>query len=239
MQFMTVDEIARHALADHERGEEISPGVVVERRTILRFGIAAAGLAASGLGLAGCASGAKDSGNLASTRGTRPTRAASADEFVAAVMPQARALIAAPGARRRGVPGRGDRAARPGGAAAGVADVPGGQGVGDGQHRLLPAHRADADQDGPRVRDPSARPPALQRRAARHPGRRPVPQLRHRAAGREAARHRRGRGARQGRGLPDPPERGHGAATPPALHAHPRSRQHPSRRSRRRRGHAG
>lgn len=97
MQFMTVDEIAKHALADHERGEEISPGVVVERRTILRFGVAAAGLAAvSGLGLAGCASRAKDSGNLTNTRGTKPTRAASADEFVAAVMPQARALIAAP-----------------------------------------------------------------------------------------------------------------------------------------------
>jgi hypothetical protein len=97
MQFMTVDEIARHALADHERGEEISPGVVVERRTILRFGIAAAGLAAvSGLGLAGCASRAKDSSDLADTRGGKPIRAASADEFVAAVMPQARALIAAP-----------------------------------------------------------------------------------------------------------------------------------------------
>jgi hypothetical protein len=97
MQFMTVDEIAKHALADHERGEEIAPGVVVERRAILRFGIAAAGLAAvSGLGLAGCASRAKDSGNHANTRGTKPARAASADEFVAAVMPQARALIAAP-----------------------------------------------------------------------------------------------------------------------------------------------
>ncbi|MCW5767020.1 MAG: hypothetical protein KIT68_13720 [Phycisphaeraceae bacterium] len=97
MQFMNVDEIAKHALADHERGEEISPGVVVERRTILRFGVAAAGLAAaSGLGLAGCAAGATGSGSLANTRGRKPARAASADEFVAAVMPQARALIAAP-----------------------------------------------------------------------------------------------------------------------------------------------
>jgi hypothetical protein len=97
MQFLTVDEIAKHALADHERGEEISPGVVVERRTILRIGIAAAGLAAlGGAGLAGCASRSKDSGTLADTRSIRPARAASADEFVAAVMPQARALIAAP-----------------------------------------------------------------------------------------------------------------------------------------------
>ena len=97
MQFMTVDEIARHTLADHERGEEISPGVVVERRTILRFGVATAGFAAvSGLGLAGCASRAKNSGSPANTRGTKPACAASADEFVAAVMPQARALIAAP-----------------------------------------------------------------------------------------------------------------------------------------------
>ncbi len=94
MQFWTVDTIKSHALADHAQGEEISPGVVVERRTILRLGLSIAGLAAfGGFGLSGCASGSRrdemgESGQL------HP--AATADEFVAAIMPQARALIAAP-----------------------------------------------------------------------------------------------------------------------------------------------
>jgi hypothetical protein len=97
MQFCTVEEITNHSLADHEAGEEISPGVVVQRRTILRLGLSAAGLAVlGGGGLAGCASGRKDPRNLADSPGTRPNHVVSADEFVAAVMPQARALIAAP-----------------------------------------------------------------------------------------------------------------------------------------------
>ena len=94
MQFWTVDTLKSHMLADHEQGEEISPGVVVERRTILRLGLSAAGLAAlSGLGLSGCATGSR----ATVKGGPGPVgAAASADEFVAAVMPQARALIAAP-----------------------------------------------------------------------------------------------------------------------------------------------
>lgn len=87
MQFWTVDTLASHAFADHEQGEEISPGVVVERRTILRLGVTCAGLAAlSGLGLGGCAPGGR-------TRSTGESTTTSADEFVAKVMPQARALI--------------------------------------------------------------------------------------------------------------------------------------------------
>lgn len=94
MQFWTVDTLKSHALADHDQGEEISPGVVVERRTILRLGLSAAGLAAlGGLALGGCASGSRSRAGGESGRGQA---AASADEFVAAVMPQARALISAP-----------------------------------------------------------------------------------------------------------------------------------------------
>lgn len=99
MQFWSVEEIARHAHADHDCGEEISPGVVVERRTILRVGLSAAGLAMlGGLAIPGCASAPQDSvhrnghGQPGGMRG----RSSSADEFVAQVMPQARALIAAP-----------------------------------------------------------------------------------------------------------------------------------------------
>lgn len=97
MQFLTVDEIAKHAHADHEAGEEISPGVVVQRRTILRVGLSAAGLAMlGGFGLPGCAASTSAAGRRGESSGDGSTRAASADEFVAKVMPQARALIAAP-----------------------------------------------------------------------------------------------------------------------------------------------
>lgn len=94
MQFWTVDTLKSHTLADHEQGEEISPGVVVQRRTILRLGLSAAALAAlGGLSLGGCASGSR-------ARSGDPSgpvhAAASADEFIAAVIPQARALISAP-----------------------------------------------------------------------------------------------------------------------------------------------
>lgn len=96
MQFLSVEEIARHAVADHDIGEEIGPGVVVERRTILRVGLSAAGLAMlGGLGLPGCAS-SRSGTTRRDERGTdADARVASADEFVAAVMPQARALISA------------------------------------------------------------------------------------------------------------------------------------------------
>ena len=99
MQFWNVEQITKHSHADHEAGEEISPGVVVQRRTILRVGLVGAGLAVlGGLGLPGCAS-SKSSSTRENTRGIAPedaARAASADEFVAKVIPQARSLIAAP-----------------------------------------------------------------------------------------------------------------------------------------------
>lgn len=49
MQFWTLDEIEQHAMADHEVGEEISPGVTIARRRILQVGLggAAALLAAA------------------------------------------------------------------------------------------------------------------------------------------------------------------------------------------------
>ena len=38
MQFWTLDEIEHHAMADHETGEEIAPGVTITRRRILQVG---------------------------------------------------------------------------------------------------------------------------------------------------------------------------------------------------------
>lgn len=98
MQFWHVDEIAHHAYADHEVGEEISPGVVVTRRTILRVGLAAGGLAAlGGLGAVGCTSSSAGAPTRRESAAPRDRAAQAAlDEFVARVMPQARALIAAP-----------------------------------------------------------------------------------------------------------------------------------------------
>ena len=118
MQFWTIDTLKSHTLADHEQGEEISPGVVVERRTILRLGLSAAGLAAlGGFGLGGCDTGSRSktggkSGPASAVTSTDERTAlagapktvtsgpvsavTSADEFIAAVMPQARALISAP-----------------------------------------------------------------------------------------------------------------------------------------------
>ena len=94
MQFWTIDTLKSHALADHEQGEEISPGVVVERRTILRLGLSVAGLAAlGGLGLGGCSNGSPPTPRGASGP---VNAAASTDDFIAEVMPQARALISAP-----------------------------------------------------------------------------------------------------------------------------------------------
>ena len=46
MQFWTLDEIEQHAMADHEVGEEISPGVTITRRRILQVGLAGAAAAA-------------------------------------------------------------------------------------------------------------------------------------------------------------------------------------------------
>jgi len=98
MQFWSVDELARHAHADHDAGEEISPGVVVTRRKILRIGLSAAGLALLGGAGSGCASPNHNEGHADDGARTsdKVASAASADEFVARVLPQARALIAAP-----------------------------------------------------------------------------------------------------------------------------------------------
>ena len=53
MQFWTLDEIEHHAMADHEVGEEISPGVTITRRRIIQVGLAGAlGLAAAGSAVA-------------------------------------------------------------------------------------------------------------------------------------------------------------------------------------------
>ena len=93
MQFWTIDTLASHTLADHEAGEELSPGVIVERRIILRIGCATAGLAALwGIGLGGCNRATQSGSRVGVGRSGGVT---SADEFVAAVMPRARALIAA------------------------------------------------------------------------------------------------------------------------------------------------
>lgn len=51
MQFWKLDEIEHHAMADHEVGEEIAPGVTITRRRILQAGLAGA----AGLLAAGCA----------------------------------------------------------------------------------------------------------------------------------------------------------------------------------------
>jgi len=39
MQFCSVEQIERSAMADHDVGEEIAPGVVIERRQVLRVGL--------------------------------------------------------------------------------------------------------------------------------------------------------------------------------------------------------
>ncbi|MEM8885654.1 MAG: hypothetical protein AAGD14_16435 [Planctomycetota bacterium] len=82
MQFWTLDEIERHAMADHEVGEEISPGVTITRRRILQVGLAGA----AGVLATGCAA-------------PRPQPKAAdpsltIDQLVAQLRPQAKRMIA-------------------------------------------------------------------------------------------------------------------------------------------------
>lgn len=107
MQFLTVEQISRSCppqLTDHEEGEEIAPGVVITRRTILRFGLAAAAL--GGIGsfplLGGCSAPARGGdGPAAGSRdpgaapGSADARLVTANELVHQLRPQAQQLIAA------------------------------------------------------------------------------------------------------------------------------------------------
>jgi hypothetical protein len=86
MQFWTLDEIEEHAMADHEVGEEISPGVTITRRRILQVGLAGA----AGLLVSGCAGPGKKM-ETASDPAARPL---TIDQLVARLRPEARRLIA-------------------------------------------------------------------------------------------------------------------------------------------------
>ena len=96
MQFWTLDEIERHAMADHEVGEEIAPGVTITRRRILQVGLASAiGLSCAGL-LSGCAS--TDTGVRATAPKDAsvdtPTAALTIDQLMANLRPRAQKMIA-------------------------------------------------------------------------------------------------------------------------------------------------
>lgn len=88
MQFMTVDEMNESELADHQPGEEISPGVILERRTILRFGVSFAALAAMGgaWALPGCAN--------ARPTGASRSKPLSLDELVTLARAEAGKVVA-------------------------------------------------------------------------------------------------------------------------------------------------
>lgn len=88
MQFWTLDEIEQHAMADHEVGEEISPGVMITRRRILQVGLAgAAGLLAAGAGNAA----PEKRPETAEGPAGRPL---TIDQLVAQLRPEAKRLIA-------------------------------------------------------------------------------------------------------------------------------------------------
>lgn len=86
MQFWTLDEIEQHAMADHEVGEEIAPGVTITRRRILQVGLAGA----AGLLAGGCTAPGR-SARTSTEPATQPLRI---DQLVAQLRPQARQLIA-------------------------------------------------------------------------------------------------------------------------------------------------
>ena len=89
MQFWTLDQIERHAMADHEAGDEIAPGVTITRRRILQIGVAgAAGLMAAGISPAFGRS-------REPTEGSEASGAISLEKLVAELRPQARRLIGA------------------------------------------------------------------------------------------------------------------------------------------------
>ncbi|TVQ33181.1 MAG: hypothetical protein EA376_03785 [Phycisphaeraceae bacterium] len=96
MQFWTVEEIESDAMADHCAGEEIAPGVTIERRTILRVGLvaAAAAVAAPAALLTGCVSGRSTSGAKQAGVGAAGERMRTM-ELIAALRPRARELIGA------------------------------------------------------------------------------------------------------------------------------------------------
>ncbi len=85
MQFWTLDEIEHHAMADHEVGEEIAPGVTITRRRILQVGLAGA----AGLLAAGCAG---PGGNASPTTGPED-EALTIEQLLARVRPEARRMI--------------------------------------------------------------------------------------------------------------------------------------------------
>ncbi len=86
MQFWTLDEIEQHAMADHEVGEEISPGVTITRRRILQIGLAGA----AGLLAAGCAAPGRKT-RMADDPIVRPI---TIDQLVAQLRPEAKRMIA-------------------------------------------------------------------------------------------------------------------------------------------------
>ncbi|MFG0326024.1 MAG: hypothetical protein ACF8SC_01980 [Phycisphaerales bacterium JB037] len=86
MQFWTLDEIEQHAMADHEVGEEIAPGVTITRRRILQVGLAGA----AGLLAMGCATPARRE-QVLEQPAARPL---TIDQLVAQLRPEARRMIA-------------------------------------------------------------------------------------------------------------------------------------------------
>lgn len=88
MQFWTLDEIEQHAMADHEVGEEISPGVTITRRRILQVGLAGA----VGLLAGGCTATVRREG---SAQQAAAPEAVSIHQLVAKLHPAAKQMIAA------------------------------------------------------------------------------------------------------------------------------------------------
>ncbi|MBX3416461.1 MAG: hypothetical protein KF851_02565 [Pirellulaceae bacterium] len=99
MQYWSVEEINRHALADHEAETEIAPGVVILRRSILKFGIAGATTLLGGKTLlAGTNSSKALAANLQDDQKDNAIQSANdltVAELVSQLHPQARELISA------------------------------------------------------------------------------------------------------------------------------------------------
>jgi hypothetical protein len=98
MQYWTVEEIGRHAMADHEPETEIAPRVTVHRRTILSFGVF--GAAALSAGTSKWASGGPQEGGSAEFQIDRARESKHAGDLTVAELvnqlhPKARELISA------------------------------------------------------------------------------------------------------------------------------------------------
>jgi hypothetical protein len=99
MQFCSIETLTAQADGDHAIGEEVGPGAVLTRRAVLRFALSGMGMALIGsAGLPACT--ASSSGGSVSRRDETSSagalaRAASADDFLARVVPLARSLVAA------------------------------------------------------------------------------------------------------------------------------------------------